>query len=139
MRTDDEVIEEAIPLIEKQWCQGTWKISKENSVVEGLPAQVHYCAMGAVMKAAQTYVGPLAGMNRPDNSRADAKIDQIYRVARRLADVIIEQRPDWYEEAGLRDGYDYLNKEPNEIVETFNDSASREEMLAIFEKARHSA
>lgn len=120
MKTDDQVIEDAIPIVENQWCQGIWYDSDTKK----------YCAIGAVQKAAQTYQGEIGEIAASGASAK--KIDQVMRVARRLADVIEEQYPQWWE--GL---IDYQLGHPTAPVELFNDQHTREEMLEIFEKAHY--
>jgi hypothetical protein len=128
MKTDEQVIDDAIELVKNQWCQGNWKISPEYAKAEGLPRKAHYCAMGAIQKAAGTRV-QTALSALPSVRVAKPKIAQVTRIAERLARVIQENTDD--------DAYEIKDWRPaDEVVEAYNDQHSRRDMLAMFEKLR---
>lgn len=127
MKTDDQVLEEATGIVESQWCQSAWYS----------PATQQYCAVGAIEKAVGTHLGGYDTLK--DHEPDGEKIAQVARVARRVWGIIEDQYPD---EKGVERapevlkayGLDYVT---TWALENFNDVHTREEMLAIFEKARH--
>lgn len=123
MKSDDQVLADAMAIVERQWCQGNWKVTAMGSKDRGWSPEPHYCAMGAVQKAAGTRVqGSVPNMEF--QGVAKAKIEQVKRIAARLAATIEEQYPE----------RDNSRLQRAEVVEIFNDDHTREEMLAIMEK-----
>lgn len=138
MKSDDEVLEAATTIVENQWCRGAWHLSPAEAMSEGYTREHHYCAMGAVQKA--------AGTRAQDSIEAFAafaapkKVAQVRRISARLADVILEQYPALRKDVLSIEYLDGLGRSPGNIatyvVERFNDAHTRDEMLAVFEKAR---
>jgi len=117
-------LEACIPIIRDQWCTGTWR--KPPADDEGF---VRYCAMGAVQevlgKTSDQFWGDYGGRVAP--------------IAKRLAKVIKEQHPEWYNNS-IQVKNSSLEMHPHGdgyVVEFFNDSpaCSRDKMLAVFEMA----
>lgn len=127
MKTDDQVLAAATETVDKQWCSGGWHD----------PDQDAYCAIGAIEKAMGcTDFDDVYDLHH-DGEITRAQVEQVERIARRLTAVVEEQYPGLQEKLCAKYGWKLsFARSPVAVVECFNDTHTREEMLAIFEKAQ---